>query len=464
MRLTCVLIEHLPARVEVLLDPNLASKSLVILRGWDNQVIDASPEVIAAGVRIGDSLRRVEQLCPQAIILPAREAIYQAHHDRLKAVLGNFADAVETWALGEFFIEVGMLARTFPSDKALALQLAAQTQRDTRLLPTVGLASNKFTAGCAAREAARESSRAFVVADGKERQFLEPLPLAVLPDPPAELLRRLYLFGITTLGGLAQLPRAAFVRQFGPEMGFYHDLARGIDLRLLSPQSPPPLVTRELALPEPLADRRLVLAALEHLASGLARLLDQSGYHTLALALTVTTADHGEQSVGMPVKPPSANADLLRRLAGRLLGRLSFSSEVSGLNLTAYPLREWHAGARQLEMFTPAVQPKLARLHEALRVLRQRFGEAVVMLASALGPPLPLPIQVRAQSSGAPAWLSWGGWSRHVVKVYEYWRERRAWWDQPVTRDYYQVEVSEGTVFTLFQDGQGRWYLDRQRS
>jgi hypothetical protein len=44
---------------------------------------------------------------------------------------------------------------------------------------------------------------------GGERKFLEQLPLTALPDPHVELLRRLYLFGITTLGGFAQLLRLA---------------------------------------------------------------------------------------------------------------------------------------------------------------------------------------------------------------------------------------------------------------
>ena len=463
MRFACLLVEHLPTRVEALLDSELALKPLVVLRAWDDRVLDASPDVVAAGIGPGDSRRRVEQLCPQAVVLPAREAVYQSHHDALKTVLSNFASAIETWALGEFFVEVSALARTFPSEKALALNIAMQAQRDTRLLPTIGIAANKFTAMQATRQAASETSRALVVPEGDERRFLAPWPLTALPEPPAELLRRLHLFGVTTLGGFAQLPRAAVVLQFGSDLALFHDLARGIDPRPLAAQAPPPIVIRTLTLPEPLADRHLVLNALEHLARQVARELDKSGYHAMTLSLTVSTADGREQTTGAPLKPPSADVNLLRRMAGRLLGRLSFTVEMTGLALTAYPLREWHLGARQLTLFEESIQPKLARLQEALRVLRRRFGEAVMRLASAIGPPLPLPIRVRTRADGAPEALSWGGWSRHVERVYEYWRELKTWWDAPAQRDYYQVEVNGETVFTLFRDGKGRWFLDRRR-
>ncbi len=463
MRFACLYLEHLPVCVEVLPNPELAFKPAVIIRDWDDRVLDASPDVIGRGITPGDSRRRVEQLCPQAVVIRAREEVYQQHHDALKAVLANFADAIEVWGLGEFFVEVSAMAKTFPSEKALALHIAVQSQRDTRLLPTIGIAANKFTAACAAREAAQESSRTLVVPDGHGRPFLAPLPLSALPDPPVELLRRLHLFGITTLGGFAQLPHAAVVMQFGSEWAVYHDLARGIDPRPLAPQAPPPMIAHTLRLPNPVADRRMALAALEHLAGQLARDLDKAGYHAVALSLIVLTIDEQEHSAGGPIKPPSSDADLLRRMAGRLLGKLSFSAEVSRLTLTAYPLREWHLGARQLTLFEETIQPKLARLQEVLRVLRQRFGEAVIRLAGLVGPPLPIPIRVRAQADGAPSVLSWGGWSRPVERVYEYWREMKMWWNAPIERDYYQVIAAGETVFTVFRDGKGRWFLDRRR-
>ncbi len=474
MRFACIRIDHLPTRLEASLQPELSSQPLVVLRAWDEHVLDASPDAAASGVHPGDSHRRVEQLCPQAVVLPARETLYQSHHESLKAILADFADRVETAALGELYIELGALARTFPSEQALAEQIVAQAHQAVHLMPVAGIAANKFTAMQAARQASLETNHVLVVTKGDERRFLSSLPLTVLPDPLIELLRRLHLFGITTLGGFADLPHAAVVMQFGAECGLFHDLARGIDPRPLSPESPPPILNRSLMLAEPLLDRRQVLAVVEHLAGRLARELDKSGHHAMALSLTVSTADtqgdvsgreplYPTQTTGTTVKPPSSNVQLLRRTAGRLLGNLKLSSGVTGLALSAYPLREWHVGARQMTLLDEPVQPRLARLREVLRNLQQRFGEAVIRLASVIGPPLPLSIDVGLRPDGAPMWLRWGGWARLVDQVYEFWREQHNWWDQPVARDYYQVEVNGEVVFTVFCDGKGRWFLDRRR-
>ena len=207
----------------------------------------------------------------------------------------------------------------------------------------------------------------------------------------------------------------------------------------------------------------MVLSGVERLATRLAQRLTELGYHALALSLTVKTADQREHSTGASVKPSTAEAEPLRRLAGRLLGKLSFEAEVTALTLTAYPLREWQHGARQLSLLEADVQPRLAQLRAAIRVLQQRFGEAIVRLASLVGPPLPLPIKVNLAPNGIPAVLGWGGWSRRVVNIYEYWRERQTWWERPTARDYYQLTIEDGTPFTIFHDEQQRWFLDRQR-
>jgi nucleotidyltransferase/DNA polymerase involved in DNA repair len=464
VRFACLLVEHLPLCVEALREPEVTTGCRVVLRAWDRRVLDVTPDVIAAGVEVGDSWHRVEQLCPQAQILPAEEATYRAYHDRLAEILAGFVGDVENGALGELFGEASAIARTFPSEKAFALHLAAAAQRASGLPARVGIAANKFTALQAAHQATTQPGHALVVPAGDEARFLAPLPLSALPDAPIEMVRRLFLLDITTLGGLAQLPYAAVIRQFGMEAAEFHRLARGIDARPLTPQAPPPLVMQRMVLPEPLVERQGVLTALEHLAGRVSRTLERQGHHAQAISLVAVTVNGHSHTEGIPVKPPSADATLLRRLAGRLLGRMEFAAPISELRLTAYPLREWHIGARQLVLFeAEATSPRLGRLHAVLRQLRQRFGATVIGLACLVGPPLPLPIQVETGAGETPARLCWGGWSRWVVSIYESWREQCRWWDQPIARDYYHVETDAGAAFTVFRDGDGRWFLDRRR-
>jgi DNA polymerase-4 len=476
-RFVCLRVAHLPVLVEDLHSPGSIQQPCVIVRAWDGRVVDASPAALASGVDVGDGRARVEQLCPQAVVLPARETLYQSYHDRLHAVLATFSTAVETVDLGEFFIEIGALARTFPSEQALGEALVTQACQASGLPAVVGIAGNKFTAQQAAAmrsaapggtaqprdDAASQANLVRVVSPGQERAFLAPLPLTVLPQPPAELLRRLYLFGITTLGDFARLPRSAIAQQFGASQVVFYDLASGSDPRPLVPATPPPMITTQRTLPEPLDNRQLLLIILERLAAGLARHLSQAGYHAMALALVVTTVDGQELTSGTPVKPPSSDPALLERLAGRLLGRLAPTMAVAGLTLTAYPLREWHLGAQQLTLVDEPAAGRWQRLQATLRILWQRFGSAMIRLASTVGPPLPIPLEVQTRPDGTPLVVRWGGWGRLVDEVHEYWREERQWWDQVLRREYFQVITEDDTILTLFRDDNERWFLDRRR-
>ena len=169
MRFACVLIEHLPTRIEAPIDCDRTTQAIVVLRAWDERVLDATPIAIAAGIVSGDSRRRVEQLCPQGTIVIARESIYQERHDAIRAALLNFTNAVETQVLGEFFIEISGLVKAFRSEKELADQLSIQVGNEAHLKPKIGLASNKSTA----QQAAWQTDEAVsIMANGGERKFL----------------------------------------------------------------------------------------------------------------------------------------------------------------------------------------------------------------------------------------------------------------------------------------------------
>ena len=469
-RFACLLAQHLPCQVEGLLRPELATHALVIIRKWDERVLDAHPLAEQAGISHGDSRRRVEQLYPQAYILEAREELYSSYNDALHAALREFAKRVELHGLGGFFIEIGQLARTFPSEKALALEIVAQTAQAARLDVAVGIASNKFTAETAAHHAATESNRVVTVPSNKERDYLAPLPVQALPNPPLELIQRLQVFGITTLGGFAEIPSPAASAQFGPDLKIFHDLARGLDPRPLIPYAPPPTITKPLTFTNPISDRGLLLVALERAANRVAADLSLDGYYTAALSMIVLDEKGAEHKSGTTINPPSSDAALLRRATARILNHLTLKRAAIGVTLTAYPLQDQYKEAQQLllptleEQLTPA-QIRYNQFLEILKRIRQRFGETIIRIASSLGPPLPLPIKVQVRNE-VPGTLHWGGWNRIVTHIRDSYFQSANRWDSEalITRTYWQLEINGQSELTIFRDRAGRWFLDRRRS
>ena len=470
VRVACLLAPHLPVQVERQHNPSLIGAPLVVGgRPWDPAVVlDCCPRAGAAGVSPGIRLSQAESLCPAACFVPAREELYHAAHDALFAAAGCFTPAVETAGLGLLYAEAVGLERRFGPDPQLARQMALEARRASGLDVRVGVGDGKFVARQAA--GAARPGDGCVVLPGEERAFLSPLPLSALPSDP-ELRRRLNLLGVRTLGALAALPRLAVVRQFGPGAGPLHDLARGVDSRPVHPDAPPLQLARTRTFDDPLVDRAPLLAQVSRMAVDLGAALSLRGYQAEGLRLQVEEEGGDVHAAGTRILPPSADAEKLSRLAARLLGGLAIAGPVAALCLTTYPLRPFYLGATQLTLFSVAVDGPLGfarggrreRLREALRWLRERFGEMIVVVASLLGPPPPRPIQVTTGLDGVPRALVWRDRIWEVETVYETWRERRYWWSRPVDRDYFRLETCDGQVRVVFRAvGADRWLLERR--
>ncbi len=223
---------------------------------------------------------------------------------------------------------------------------------------------------------------------------LAPLSLDLLPADP-ETRARFALFGLTSMGQLAALPRSAVGAQFGLAGERLQALARGHDPRPLIPRRRPERLNANAAFEPPaqgtteiaLSLRRLVAELCDalrarHLAPGRARLalrLEDAPSLTLELALP----------------EPTLEPDWIARL---LIGRLEQASRarqqaeeeprIIGICLAFDHLAD--PATRQL----PAFEARVGRWEElrwSLERLTMRFGEGRLWRASHERPAASLP-------------------------------------------------------------------------
>ena len=472
MKIICLFAAHLPVQVEQQAGAPDTTPLIVGGRPWDpGAVLDCSPAAASAGVRLGMRLARAAQICPGATFVPAREAVYREAHAALESVLRQYTDRVETAGLGYLFADVSDLRIPTGRDPAqldveLARSLAREVQQVSTLDARIGLAPQRFTAEQAGH-AARPHGWC-PVQPGQERTFLSPLPIETLPLDP-EMHRRLHLLGITTLGTLAALPRAAIVRQFGADAGLFHDLAAGRDPRGVYPDAPPLVVERSHQCEPPLRDAGPLIARVARLGESAATDLARRKHQAQGMTLTLEDETGKTHIVSTAIEPPTADIDQLKRQAVGLAMRVTLTRAVTRITLTLYPLRPAYLAATQLALpvlsaaFTAPTDARGRALQETLRRLRQRFGELIVIVASLLAPPGPRAIQTTLDAVGQPLALVWDQRFHPVARVYEHWRERRRWWTQPVLRDYYRVELRDHQVKIVFCDlASDAWYLERR--
>ena len=462
MKIVHLHIPHLPVQVEHQRRGRKDTALIIGGRPWDPTVVlDCCDIARSAGVVPGMALGRAGLRCPKAQFLKADHEAYQDAQQRVDAALRQFTDRIETSGLGSFFVDVERLRRRYPEDKTLAEAMLTAAREGGGLTLRIGLAERRFTAEQAARAAKPNDS--LVVPPKRDRTFLAPLSLNVLPAED-ETLRRLDLLGVTTLGELSKLPRPALIRQFGSQAGFLHNLASGRDPRPVHPDAPPLELRQTHTFEYPAHNRNILLNIGQQLAGSLSKTMRHKGYQAQGLCLRLFDEADNPQTTTTSVEPPTAERGRIERLIGTLVERIHIQAPVNRLDIIIYPLRPAYLGATQLALFSGPRDQRRQHLQEALRRLRARFGEVIIMVASLIHPPRPRPIKVTMGTNDVPLAIAWSDRIYRVCHIYEHWRERRYWWTQPIVRNYYRLEDATGQVRLIYQDLlTSQWWLERRK-
>ena len=75
---------------------------------------------------------------------------------------------------------------------------------------------------------------------------------------------------------------------------------------------------------------------------------------------------------------------------------------------------------------------------------------------------VPKEIEVLTHDSGEPAVVIRNGKRSQVAAIQNTWRIDDEWWRERISRQYFQVELKNGLLMTIFHDlVSGKWYRQR---
>jgi nucleotidyltransferase/DNA polymerase involved in DNA repair len=367
-------------------DPDLAGRPLILV-GPEGRVFDTSAEAAASGVAAGMTARAAEVRCPAARLLEADMARCRAELDGLFQVLERASPKVEPHGWGAAYADLGDLAH----DRAEATGLlrivgqAVRRELGEPLQPALGWDTSKFTAQAAAR--CTQPGRLLTVAGVRERTFLSPLPMALLPLDQ-DTVQRLSFLGLRTLGQYAALPPAAVWQQFGRPGKLAHRCARGEDDRPVIPRGQRPQLMAEIELEAPLVEQGGLAAALRHLASPLLAELRGNLQACGQVRLVVRFDDGSAQERSRVFLFPTAGEDLVGRALEQLLAAMHWPAPVVTLAVILEQIQD--AAAEQMALF-PLQDVREEKLCEVERYLAARFGASRLRRAVLAQPGAPLP-------------------------------------------------------------------------
>ena len=151
MHVACVLVDHLPFKLEVQRDPSLARRRVIIFQrhGSQRSVLDTSPAI--QHVRQHMPLQEALALCKDAVPLEADLPRYQQAFNALLLRLGDWSPIVEAAELGCAYVGLDGLEETYGNEERLIDALLGVVPRN--LEPRLGISRGKFPAYLAALRA-----------------------------------------------------------------------------------------------------------------------------------------------------------------------------------------------------------------------------------------------------------------------------------------------------------------------
>ena len=479
MRVACVLVTHLRAKVEMSRHRHLADRPVLIVDGDPSTarslVVDHVPA--AVGVREGMALEEAMTRHPNAVALDADEPYYRQVFDCVLTALHGVANRVEKAELGTAYVRLDRLERLYGSEvEAVSALLNAVP---AELHPRVGVADVKFPAFVAARTCS--GSGVSRVTDDM-RAFLAPHTIDLLPVSTS-VKNDMHRFGLDTMGAVASVSGHLLADRFGPEGERAWSLCNGIDDTPVIP----------LAFEEPVVERtslsfhsssiEALLVAVDSLLQRAFARPDVRGRHAGSVQLLCAAPGWPMWERNVSFKQPVSIWERASELVRHRLEADPPRRPVEDVTLTLSDFTG--ESIAQLTLLKDARRDRLGRLVEADRRLRPLMegGHALYRIAGVapwhpvpemrfLQTPIdpsaqdtirpllmPRPVDVRENADGEPRSLRAGRRWREVARIDDRWTFDLWWLPKPVARSYYRVDPGDGRLITLFRDCiDSRWY------
>ena len=375
----CLLIPGFELRAALRTRPRLAllPAALAPEAGEEPLLGPVTAAAEAAGVKPGMRLGEALATCPSLVLVDRDPATVEREWEEVLRRLEDTGFAVDPAEQGVVYFETRGVERLYGGvQPALERALAAV---GSTWDPRLGAAERRFTALAAASVA--RPGQVVLVQDAQEQEFLEPLPLSLLPLP-ADRYAELEGLGLRRIGELAQLPGPAVAERLGVDGSKAWRLAHGGRKTRVRGRKPAFELAEALTFPDAVGNELTLRRTLGSLLERLHARPERAGRPFRKLALSARLVGGGSWRRAVTLRDATAEIGRLRAALGPKLQELP--APVLELRLEAVELAE-HRG-QQLALVEPAGEEADIRLREGLRQVRASTGTGSVCAVVEVAP------------------------------------------------------------------------------
>jgi len=230
MRVACLYIPHLYVQIEYLKKTVLKGKpvAIVAIHAERGVVLDCSEELIRRGIQPGMPTKDVYPLLgPDITPVFVGSNDYKPLQEEIISAVAGVVLRIESGKQDTLFIDISRLPCMYTSEEKLACTLVSLIADKFHLTANMGVGNSRFLAYEAALCA---DENVIIVPPGAEKRFLAPMSIERLPVAE-DVLERLHILGVHTLGQVSAFPLSALTSQFGGMGKILWEIANGIEER-----------------------------------------------------------------------------------------------------------------------------------------------------------------------------------------------------------------------------------------
>lgn len=374
--------------VEELRDPSLRGIAFAVGGSPEGRGVVATCSYAARkfGIHSAMPMARALRLCPELKIVRHHFRDYTDMSHKVMDLLGSYSDLVQPISIDEAFIDISHLPEP---GLVYAKQLQTQIRDHLHLPASLGVASNKLVAKIATnvgKASVKTGNYPFaiqVVPHGQEAAFLDPLPTDALWGIGPKTAERLAALGMHTIGDIARYPLQDIVRLLGQTGSALHFRAQGIDESPVHVSHETKSVSHEETFARDTNNEAELLQVLSDQCISISKQLRKLNVHCNTIAIKIRWPDFSKITRQLTLPDPTSDAKLIEEAARKLWaahwrGRKVRLLGVRASNLTppSFQPKLWDWNPKEFE--------KQERLDTALKSLQDRFGAGSLVAASGL--------------------------------------------------------------------------------
>ena len=208
----------------------------VIVGGRKEQrgvVSTASYEARTFGVHSAMPMAEAVRLCPEGIFLPVNMKLYHAVSGQIMSIFKRFTPEVEAISVDEAFLDVTGSRKLFGTAEEIGWKIKHAIREELNLTASVGLSYNKFLAKLASDY--NKPDGYYIIMPDELEEKVWPLSVRRMMGVGNKTAGLLEEMGVKTIGNLAKLDEGLLVNWFGKQGMVMHQLANGVDMRVVQP-------------------------------------------------------------------------------------------------------------------------------------------------------------------------------------------------------------------------------------